>query len=96
MTRNIYSRIRVVEPVVHVVPPDVLPYARRLVVELGYALLQHTVLRRFHRTRRIRRRRRDNEFQLPRNWGERAREDAMPGLARAEALDGWELARVEI
>ena len=78
---------------VHVVPPDVLPYARRLVVELGYALLQHTVLRRFHRTRRIRR---DNEFQLPRNWGERAREDAMPGLARAEALDGWELARVEI
>ena len=78
---------------VHVVPPYVLPHARRLVVELGYALLQHTVLRRFHRTRRLRRRRRNNEFRLPRNWGARAREEAMPGWARAVALDGWELAR---
>ena len=92
VTRNIYSRIRVVEPMVHVVPPYVLPYARRLVVELGYALLQHTVLRRLHRTC-LRLRRRNNEFQLPRNWGARAREEAMPGWARAVALDGWELAR---
>ena len=72
--------------------PYVVLHARRLVVELGYTLLQHTVLRRLHRTC-LRRRRRNNEFQLPRNWGAPAREEAMPGWARAVALDGWELAR---
>ncbi len=54
MVRDRNSGIRVVEPVVHVVAPDVLPRPRRLVVELRYALLKRPVFLplRFHRMRR--------------------------------------------